>query len=100
MPEASVNQNYRPKPRQSYVRGPREVTPVQPETESQAMEHAADGQFRSGVLRSDARHIGAALGRREPIHLTCLIGADANSAESYPRHFGPTRRHGEAVMAR
>lgn len=56
MPEATVDENREPVARQHDVRGPWEITAMEPKAEAVTMEETADRHFRGGIAAANPRH--------------------------------------------
>ena len=71
VPEAAMDEDYRPIASQDYVRRSREVASVEGEAEAPAMEEGADRELRLRVLGLDPGHEeGAVGGLRTEAHTT------------------------------
>lgn len=56
MPKAAVHLNCHFMPRQHDIRGPRQIGPMQPETQAHAVQQPSHNQFRLRVFLRDRPH--------------------------------------------
>jgi hypothetical protein len=62
MPEAPMNEDYKPMPGQYYIGPARKVLAMQTETQAIGVEHPPDRPFGLSARRAYARHEGASFG--------------------------------------
>jgi hypothetical protein len=68
MPETAVNQDHGPSSGKHKIGPARQVSPVEPEPETESMNEAAHSDFRSCVSAADPPHVFTPPRGVEPVH--------------------------------
>jgi hypothetical protein len=69
VPEAPVDEDAHPQPRERKIRPSREIAPVQPKPVAKAVEEASDQELRLGIAPPHGGHHAASSFGRNDVHV-------------------------------